>query len=121
MEFHLAKTDTIGTYKYTLVYNNQPRNYFLIEKDKTKGSYLIDENNGIVLQATATKNSLHSIFEVQGNLITSTLHFYPDYMDFEIMMSRISQVETTGKGTDEIPEVKVYPVPVVQKAQLYKE
>ena len=31
MEFHFTKTDTIGTYKYVLVYNKEPRNYFLIE------------------------------------------------------------------------------------------
>lgn len=121
MEFYFEKTDTIGRYRYTIVYNGEPRNYLLIEKDKAQGKYIIDENNGIVLQASVFGQNIYSIFEVMGNLITTTEHFYDDYMDFEIMMSRTSQIETTGKGTDEIPEVKVYPVIVTQRARLYKE
>ncbi len=120
MEFHFTKTDTIGTYKYVLVYNNQHRNYFLIEKDKEKGQYYIDENNGIILQASVFNNSIFSMFEVQGNLITTTEKFYSDYMDFEITFTNTNKVETTGKGTEEIPEVKVYPILGVQKARLYK-
>lgn len=121
MEFHFVKTDTLGTYKYTLVYNNQYRNYFLIEKDVLKGKYSIDENNGIELEASVFDNAIYSIFEVQGNLITTTEHFYDTYMDFEIMMTKVLQKTTTGKGTEEIPEVQNYPVFVAQKARLYKE
>ena len=121
MEFHFSKTDTIGTYKYVLVYNKEPRNYFLIEKDKTNGQYIIDENNGILLQASVFDNSIYSMFEVNESLITTTEKFYDDYMDFEIMFTNTSKVITTGKGTEEIPEVKVYPILGTQKARLYKE
>lgn len=121
MEFHLKNTDTIGTYKYTLIYNKQARNYFLIEKDIDKGQYIIDENNGIILQTTVFNKAIYSIFEVMGNLISNTIHFYDTYIDFEIAMSRTSQIEITGKGTQEIPEVKTYPIPIIQKARLYKE
>lgn len=121
MEFNLTKTDTLGTYKYVLVYNNQPRNYFLIEKDKSKGQYIIDENNGILLQASVFDNGLFSMFEVNGNLITTTEKFYDNYMDFEIIFTNTNKAETTGKGTEEIPTVKVYPILVTQRARLYKE
>lgn len=121
MEFHFTKTDTVGTYKYVLVYNNEPRNYFLIEKDKEKGQYIIDENNGIILQTSVFNNSIFSMFEVNGSLITTTEKFYNDYMDFEITFTNTNKVETTGKGTEEIPEVKVYPILGVQKARLFKE
>ncbi|BCY28499.1 hypothetical protein [Flavobacterium okayamense] len=121
MEFHFTKTDTIGTYKYVLVYNNQPRNYFLIEKDKAKGQYIIDENNGILLQASVFDNGIFSMFEVNGSLITTTEKFYDDYMDFEIMFTNTNKVETTGKGTEEIPTVKVYPILGTQRARLLKQ
>ncbi len=121
MEFRFTKTDTIGTYKYVLVYNNEPRNYFLIEKDKTKGQYSIDENNGILLQASVFGNGIFSMFEVNGSLITTTEKFYDDYMDFEIMFTNITKVETTGKGTEEIPTVKVYPILGTQRARLLKQ
>ncbi|MFV0541229.1 MAG: hypothetical protein ACK5MZ_08340 [Aestuariibaculum sp.] len=121
MEFHLTKTDTVGTYRYTLVYNNKPRHYFLIEKDKEKGQYIIDENNGIILPVTVFNQTVYSIFEVNGNLITTTEHFYNDYMDFEIMLSKISSTGVTGKGTKEIPEVITYPIWSVQRARLKKQ
>ena len=60
------------------------------------------------------------MFEVNGSLITTTEKFYSDYMDFEITFTNTNKVETTGKGTEEIPEVKVYPILGVQKARLYK-
>lgn len=121
MEFHFIKTDTIGTYKYTLVYNKVPRNYFLIEKDKTNGIYEIDEKNGIILQAKVVDNSIYSIFEVNNNLITTTEHFYDDHMEFEIMFSNTSKTEKTGEGTKEIPEVTIYPIGGIQRAILIKK
>lgn len=121
MEFHLLPTDTIGKYKYTIIYNKQARNYSLIEKDKEKGLYTIDENNGIVLEAYFTNNTLYSIFEVQGNLITTTEHFQEAFMDFEIMFSNTAKQVKSGYGTDESPEVTSYPILGVQKARLYKQ
>ncbi len=44
MEYHLKKTDSSHKYEYSLIYNNQPRNYTLVIKDQKKGLFNIDEN-----------------------------------------------------------------------------
>lgn len=125
MEFHLLPTDTIGKYHYVIIYKsdkiNQERKYTLLEKDKTKGQYVVDENNGILLNTTFANNALYSIFEVQGGLLTTTEHFYENYMDFEIMYSLKEKVEKSGNTDEETPEVLSYPVISVQKAKLYRE
>ena len=122
MEFHLTPTDSSTTvFTYQLVYNGQPRNYTLIEKDKTKGLYEIDENNGIVLPANYVANTLYSFFEVQGNLLTTRLNFTETTMDFEILFTAVKNKTTTGKGTKEIPFVYGYPISVVQRAVLVKQ
>jgi hypothetical protein len=125
MEFHLLPTDTLGKYQYTIIYKsekiNQERKYRLIEKDKAKGHYVVDENNGILLNITLANNALYAIFEVQGGLLTTTEHFYENYMDFEIMYSLKEKVEKSGNTNEETPEVLSYPVINVQKARLYKE
>lgn len=125
MEFHLLPTDTLGKYHYVIIYKsekiNQERKYTLLEKDKTKGQYVVDENNGILLNTTFANNALYSIFEVQGGLLTTTEHFYDNYMDFEIMYSLKEKVEKSGNTDEETPEVLSYPVISVQKAKLYKE
>ncbi len=125
MEFHLLPTDTIGKYQYTIIYKsdkiNQERKYTLLEKDKSKGQYVVDENNGILLNCMYANNSLYSIFEVQGGLLTTTEHFYKDYMDFEIMYSVKEKVEKSLSTEEDPTEVLSYPVISVQKAKLYKE
>lgn len=125
MEFHLLSSDTLGKYQYIIIYKsdkiNQERKYTLLEKDKPKGQYVVDENNGILLNTTFANNALYSIFEVQGGLLTTTEHFYKDYMDFEIMYSLKEKVEKSGNTDKETPEVLSYSVISVQKAKLYKE
>ena len=125
MEFHLKATDSLSKYIYTLVYGEgekrQERLYNLIEKDAAKGAYLIDENNGILLEAKVVDNTLYSMFEVQGNLLTTTERFYEDHMIFEITFSNTQQKTTTGGTSDEVPEVHSYPITVVQKATLLKQ
>ncbi|CAM4068811.1 MULTISPECIES: hypothetical protein [Flavobacterium] len=125
MELHLLPTDSVGKYIYTIIYKSekidQERKYTLIEKDNAKGSFVIDENNGIILNAFVADNTLYSIFEVQGSLLTTTEHFKDNYVDFEIMYTQKDKVKKTGKNTEEVPEVLSFPVMSVQKARLFKE
>lgn len=125
MEFHLQATDSVGKYSYTIVYgsgeNRQERKYFLVEKNTTKGEYVVDEDNGILLNAKWSGNTLYSMFEVQGSLLTSRESFFANYMDFEITFSSKAQQETSGDKGEEIPEVISYPITVVQTARLYKK
>ncbi|GAB5563678.1 MAG: hypothetical protein Wins2KO_07410 [Winogradskyella sp.] len=124
MEFHLQQTDSIGKYQYTLVYimngNRQERLYNLIEKDAEKGDYIVDENNGIFLDAKLIDNTLYSMFEVQGNILTTTERFYKDHMDFEITFSSKKAKNESGTEGEDGVEVISYPITVVQKARLQR-
>lgn len=125
MEFHLETTDSIGKYTYIIVYGSgetrQERKYFLKEKNVAKGEFVVDEDNGILLNAKFNGNTLYSMFEVQGGLLTSRESFFDTYMDFEITYSNKSQLEKSGDNGEEIPEVISYPIMVVQTARLYKK
>jgi hypothetical protein len=121
MEFHLKKTDSAHRFNYILMYNNNPRNYTLVVKDKEKGIYEVDENNGIILPSRFSNNTLYSFFEVQGNLLSSRFSFSEEELDFEILFSATKNKTTTGGLSKEIPEVFGYPISVVQKAILKKE
>ena len=121
MEFHLQKTDSVHKFKYVLVYNDSPRNYTLIAKNKKKGIFEIDENNGIILPTKYANNTLYSFFEVQGNFLSSRLHFKKDTLDFEILFTKIKNKIITGGISKEIPKVYGYPISTVQKAILKKQ
>ncbi|WP_052158411.1 hypothetical protein [Lacinutrix jangbogonensis] len=124
MEFHLAVTDSIGIYTYKIVYifdgKRNDRNYTLKTIDKEKGEYVIDENNGIILDAKLVDNVLYNVFEVSGNLLMTTEAFFLDYMTFEIVFSGKKE-KTVTKATEDGTEVISYPVTVTQKAKLLKQ
>ena len=125
MEFHLQPTDSIGKYKYILVYivdgNRQERNYTLLEKNVEKGEYVVDENNGILLDAKFINGTLYTMFEVQGNILATTERFNDESIDFTITFSGKAQANISKIEGDDPIDVVSYPITVVQSAHLIKE
>jgi len=125
MEFHFNKTDQTDKYQYMLVYifdgKRQERKYTLLTKDAPKGQYLVDENNGILLDAQLFDNTLYFMFEVEGTIITTTERFYENEMDFEITATNKNKKVVSGQENTEVSEVISYPITTVQKARLVKE
>jgi hypothetical protein len=125
MEFHLLPTDSSRVYRYTLIYgegeSRQVRDYSLLEINKDKGMYVVDEQNGILLDDKVVGNRMYSLFEVQGTLLTTFITFETDHMIFEIVAARGENKKTSGGQTDSIPRVISYPISTVQRAILYKQ
>ena len=103
------------------MYNNQPRKYSIISKNKNRGTFEINENNGIILPARFYGNVLYSWFEVGANKLTSRLQFEDNKIYFEILFSNLKNKTTTGGVSKDIPKVFGYPISAVQKAILIKE
>ena len=125
MEFHLLPTDSLEVYKYTLIYGEgdtrQVRDYTLLTKDAEKGEYIVDENNGILLDDKVVGNRMYALFEVQETLLTTFITFEKDRMIFEIVATNTKNKNVTGGQTDSIPKVISYPISTVQRAVLYKQ
>ena len=64
---------------------------------------------------------MYFIFEVEGTIITTTLRFYKDAMNFEITATSKDKKNITGQETTEVSEVISYPITTMQKARLLKE
>lgn len=119
MELHIFPTDTTGRYTWKILYDKSPRDYTLIAQDASKGLYLIDENNGIVLENQLFANTFFSCFEVMGNLLTSTYRLEGKELIFEIFSMKKNKSQKTGNIPEkEIPEVIAYPSQAMQKAIL---
>ncbi|RNC87797.1 MAG: hypothetical protein ED556_00995 [Winogradskyella sp.] len=125
MEFHIKATDSVGKYDYQIVYimdgNRQERNYSLITMDASKGEFVVDENNGILLSAKVYDNRLYSVFEVQGNLLFTIEEFYDDHMIFQIIFSKANEKTESGGEQNNVPSVFSYPISVSQRAKLIKQ
>jgi hypothetical protein len=95
------------------------REYQLIEKDKNKGEYIIDERNSILLDAQFINGKLFSRFSVMGNLILATYKKEGEYVYFEILSGNAKVKEYTGEKED-ATNVGNYNINVSQIAKLKK-
>jgi hypothetical protein len=120
MEFHLLDAPDKTRYGYKIFYGAErdERSYNLV-RTHNKHLFLVDENNGIILESGFANNTLFSTYEVMGNLLNSTEKFYEDRMEFTITMAR--EQDTSMTGTEESAIVKNYPISVMQTATLMKE
>jgi len=123
MRMEIQKTDTLGTYAWTIIYGEDKRSYYLHEIDATKGIYQMDEKNSILLNSYLLNDRLVSTYEVMGNNITTSYRLVNDQLIFEVYASSTRESLNTG-GTviddAEIPVVKSYLSTGYQKATLRK-
>ncbi|PQJ18600.1 hypothetical protein [Nonlabens tegetincola] len=120
MELHLLATQDSLKYDYKIFYGEErsERPYSLL-KTNNPNLFELDENNGIILPTAYSENTLFSTYEVAGNLLTSTLIFNEEYIEFLISFSPLESKELAGEA--EGFEVNAYPITVMQKARLFKE
>ena len=120
MEFHLLDAPDKTRYGYKIFYGAErdERSYNLV-RTHNEHLFLVDENNGIILESGFANNTLFSTYEVMGNLLNATEKFYEDRMEFTITMAR--EQDTSITGTKESAIVKNYPISIMQTATLMKE
>lgn len=120
MELHLEDAADSTRYGYKIFYGKErsERAYNLV-RTHNENLFLIDENNGIILESGFSNNTLFSTYEVMGNLLNNTEKFFEDRMEFSITMSRVTDTSLTGNAESAI--VKNYPISVMQTATLYKQ
>lgn len=122
-----AVTDVDSVWTWAIIYGEDTvagrRDYELKVVDVSKGHYLVDEKNSILLDAYLLSNSLISTFNVAGNVIQSSYELDGDEMLFSIQMFNDNPIRTTGDTIhdgEEIPIVNSYRNSVLQKARLKK-
>jgi hypothetical protein len=128
MRLEHLKTDSSGVYIWAIIYGedkvNGRRSYELKPKDISKGHYVVDEKNGILLDGYVFANKYISNFEVMGNQLTSIYERNGDYLIFEIIVNTTAPIQITGnvktEGEETIPEVKSFQITGYQTATLKK-
>lgn len=114
----VAKTSKVDDYVWKTEYLSPTRpvvkDYILRIKDIKKGSYIVDEGNGLELNSYLFEDKLYNVFEVQGAVLTSTYQIKKDKKEliFEV---------TSGRKINEIQGVSNFSVDVLQKVVFKKE
>ena len=128
MSLYLSETDTSGIYDWVILYGmdslSDMRNYVLKEIDKSKGHYMIDEKNGILIDAYFIQNELTSIFAVMGNTLVCSYRREGEELIFAIKIFPSEKIRVTGDTIIEnqnIPVVESFQHKSSQVARLRRK
>lgn len=121
MELRIQPTDSSHKFSWQIIYgaateDNRP--YTLVAVDTAKGHWVIDENNGIVLDQYMIAGKFCGAFTVQNSTIVNNYWLEKDKLNIEFYNISAQPVAITGKGTEESPSVNSYQVKTYQKAIL---
>lgn len=123
MELRIQPTDISGTFTWQIIYgsaNEDIRPYLLISKDTANIHWVIDENNGIVLDQYWVANKFCGAFTVQNSTIINNYWMENNQLIVEFYSLSAKPVAITGKGTEESPKVESYKIGSYQKAVLQR-
>jgi hypothetical protein len=123
MELHINKSDSLGIWNWRIIYNDSTkddRKYLLRIDDFNQGKYLIDEQDGILLEANLFGNKLISRFEVMNSLLEISYTLDGDKILFEVSSSNLKPTSVTQSQAEQI-EVKSYEITDYQTAILRKQ
>ena len=125
MKLVIERSDNTKEYKWHITYGSDSltdvRPYKLIVKDDEKGKYLIDEGNGIELEAYLVNEKLICIFEVMASRLVITYSKRKNQIDFEVFsFPKDEYVISGGVETTEgnVPQVKSFSLRGYQYAEL---
>lgn len=125
MQLTVAPTDSPGRLDWRMVLTHpsgsQEQPFSLLVLDRALGRFAIDENNGVVVDATWIDNALYSEFDVAGTRvhIRYLRRVLPgiDELIVEMTTARVEDAHPTG-GNNGAPEVVTLPLRSVQRAIL---
>jgi hypothetical protein len=115
--------DSTNQYTWQITYGDKSediRPYILKKIDTLPKHWVIDEQNGIVLDSYFMQGKLIGAFSVNGITIVDNYWIENDSLHFEFISYSTEPSTTTGKGTEDSPTVNVYQIKSYQKGVLKK-
>lgn len=123
MQLRIQPTDSTNQYTWQIIYaddNKDNRPYILKPIDTAKGYWVVDENDGIILDSYVLGNCIHGAFTVQGNTIVDNYCVEGNTMKVEFLSIKLCDKKQSGKGTEETPVVDSYKISSYQTGGLSK-
>ncbi len=129
MHLEISKTDSTGVYHWLLSYGQgaeaDTRPYTLVAVDTSKGHWLIDEHNSILLDGWVLGDTFLQYFTINGSYILLSLRYLGEnQLLWEIIAGAEDALRESGGqkiNEDPIPIVKSMQVSSLQRAVLTRE
>jgi len=128
MALDLEEMESDSLYQWTLKYISEERTderkYFLKKGYDHENHWIVDEDNGILLDGYVLSNCLYVLFEVGNNRIQTSYTLEGNEMIFENLVSAVEKIRTSGdimKDSITIPPVNSFVVSGLQRSILKKK
>jgi hypothetical protein len=103
-----APTDTTNHYIWQLKYADQPvRDYLLKPVEPTKGHWVIDERNGILLDQFWVGNQLTGTFSIAGSTILNSYRLEKKQLVVEFHTLATKPIRNSGSGDNLVDAYKM--------------
>lgn len=129
MQLHILPVND-STYTYTIIYGEDvekgKRDYLLRQGKEGPHHWIVDEQDGILLDNFYIGGVLHGPFSVNGTLLYSSLSLEGENLAYTISSGRASAYRNSRasagqEGTEETYEVAAFEVRNFQKASLKRK
>jgi hypothetical protein len=120
----IQPADTTGHYTWQLIYGEKQednRPYVLKPVDASKGHWVVDERNGILLDQYSIGNVAVGAFSIQGATIMNSYQLEKDRMIMEFHSMLSQPIRQSGGGSTGVPPTDSYKVTSFQKAILKRK
>jgi hypothetical protein len=124
MELRIIPTEKDSVVNWIIIYgdnntDNRPYKCKLI--DKATNHWVVDENNGILIDQFIIGKNILSSFSVENVTITNSHKLIDNKtMEVSFITTQKEAITTSGNNTEAVPEVKAYKVLSIQIGKLYK-
>lgn len=123
MQLIIQPADTAAQYTWQIIYGEKSednRPYLLKPVDTSKGHWVIDERNGILIDQYWIGNRFTSNFTVQSSTILNSYWMEGNELIAEFYSISSKPITTSGGTSEDIPTVNSYAAKAYQKAILKK-
>ena len=119
MEMVIGPLKDSKNYRWKIVYGKGPvRDYELVPQEKA-GHFVIDEKNGLLIDAWLVGSTVHSFFQVADSLIPVRYELAGDALRFSLTQSTTKDPRTTKLTRGDF-EAKAFRLQAVHVAELKK-
>ncbi len=128
VDFTLAEKEKDSLWSYSMVYYSEK--YGKITKDylirtKSKGDkkhFELDEQNGIIMELTLMNNTLYGMYQVLGDIYSSTMQHNGDHLYFDLYAVPTNDPITSKLDSeDQDIEAISYKPKLSQSVRLYRK
>ena len=128
VDFIMQEKEKDSIWTYTMIYHSEKygeitKDYLIRAKNRgEKKSFELDEQNGIIMELTFMNNCFYGMYQVMGDIYSSTMKHTGDHLYFDLYSvpaenPRISNVESEEQSI----EARSFKPTLSQSVRLYRK